>query len=220
MYAEPLATLAQKVDPRWVALPLVDVQNDFLAEGGAMDRTGATVARMRPAADCLAHVLAAARRAGVPPIFVRNVYNTAGGQYLSPTWLEQARRRWNGRYVDVPVCAEGSWGGDFYGDVRPLPGEAVVTKYRFSAFGDTDLDLVLRSLGRRTLVVGGVVTHVCVESTVRDAFFRDYYNVILADGVASWDETLHRHSLQVMDWGFGEVACADDVLTLWGEGHG
>ena len=104
-----------------------------------------------------------------------------------------------------PLCVEGTWGCDFYGEVRPLPEDIVVVKHRFNAFIDTDLNLILRSMGVRTLIFTGIATHVCVESTVRHAFFYDYYNVVVRDCVATWDDELHRVALKNMDFLFGQV---------------
>ena len=67
--------------------------------------------------------------------------------YLSDSWLEQAARTRKGSYTRREVCALGSWEGDFYGDIHPEPGEPIVTKHRYSAFYNTDLDLILRSHG-------------------------------------------------------------------------
>lgn len=82
----------------------------------------------------------------------------------------------------------------------------MVTKHRFGGFDGTDLDLVLRTNGIRTLVFTGIITHVCVESTVREASFPDYYNVVLSDVVGGYRDDWHQTSLKVIDWGFGEVA--------------
>ena len=115
-----LSTLSQKVDPRHSALILVDVQNDFCAEGGAMHREGrdlSLVTRMIPR---LERLLEAARAAQVRCVWIRCLYNTGPNHYLSEVWLEQARRRRNGAYVQFPVCEDGEWNGDFF-RVRPRP---------------------------------------------------------------------------------------------------
>jgi ureidoacrylate peracid hydrolase len=148
-------------------------------------------------------------------VFVRNVYSTEGNLYLSDTWLEQATRRRGNSYTRRDVCADGSWEGDFYGDVRPNPGEPVVTKHRFAAFHNTDLETILRSHGIRTVVMAGVASNVCVETTAREAFVRDYYVVFLEDGTATYFDEDHQATLRVMDRFFGEVASVGEVETLW-----
>src|ERR1700730_7523100 len=89
-------------------------------------------------------------------------------------------------YVTRPVCVANSWGADFFADVRPLATEAIVTKHRYSAFHNTDLETILRANGIRTVVLSGCATNVCVETSAREAFLRDYYVVIAEDGTAGY----------------------------------
>ena len=89
-------------------------------------------------------------------------------------------------------------------------------KHRFDAFVETDLDLILRSRQIRTLVVAGVTTECCVESTVRHAFFRDYACVVSRDAVAAYDEEMHDRSLRLMDRFFARVVDSAEVLEAWG----
>ena len=120
------------------------------------------------------------------------------------------------------MCAEGSWGGDFYAGVRPAPGDPLVTKHRFNAFHNTDLDVILRAHGIRTIILTGVATNVCVESTARDGFMRDYYVVFTADGTATYAEDDHRATLRNIDRFFGQVADLAELRAIWmaNEGRG
>ena len=191
--------------PRETALLIIDVQNDFCAPEGVFARSGVDVSpagRVLPAVRAL---LAGAREMGVPVIFLVSEYSSADNRYLSEVFLAQARRRWNGRYVTLPVCQRGTWGIDFFADIRPQPGEAVVWKHRFDGFVDTDLETVLRSRQIRRVVVAGVTTEVCVESTVRHAFFRDYACFVPRDAVAAYDAEMHERSLRLMDRFFAQV---------------
>jgi 2,6-dihydroxypseudooxynicotine hydrolase len=210
-----LVGLDRKVDPTHTALVVIDVQNDFCASGGMMEREGHDLSAVQEMAASLARLLAAARSARTLVVFVRNVYSTEPNRYLSDVWLEQAARQRKGSYTISPVCAPGSWEGDFYGEVRPLPDEPVVTKHRFSAFHNTDLETVLRARAIRTVVLAGVASNVCVETTAREAFVRDYYVVFLSDGTAAYDTGAHEATLRVVDQFFGEVASIDDVVSCW-----
>ena len=136
--------------------------------------------------------------------------------YLSDVLIEQRKRNGSGAYLEYPVCERNSWGADFYGGIKPLPGEVVVKKHRFSAFIETDLDLILRSKGIRTLIMSGVSTSVCVESTTRDGFMKDYYIVFLKNCTAEISEDLHNNTLKIVDLFFGEVVDSSDVLKCWG----
>ena len=184
----------------------------------ALDRAGLLNPHVASGEDALLETIDRGREVGCKVVFVRCEYNTPPVErYLSAAWLDQAARRWHGLYIDHPVCVPGTWGAEFYGRVRPEPGDPVVTKHRFGAFEGTDLDLLLRASGIRTLVFGGVVTHVCVESTVRQAFFKDYFSVVVSDAVTGWQPDWHRTSLEVMDWGFAHVVTVDELLTAWKE---
>src|SRR5262249_46012908 len=121
-------------------------------------REGRDVSQAKEMAEHLPKLIQAARAAGIFVVFVRNVYTSEQNFYLSDVWLEQAARKRAGGYARIRVCAAGSWGGDFYGDVRPEPNDPIVTKHRYSAFYNTDLDTILRANGIRTVVFTGVVT--------------------------------------------------------------
>ncbi|MDH3498971.1 MAG: cysteine hydrolase [Acidimicrobiia bacterium] len=208
-------TLVEKVRPSQTALIVVDYQNDFVAPEGALDRAGKFSHAAIDIHDRIVARIDAARNVGAKVLFLRCEYSTPDNRYLSDVFLDQARRRFNGLYHEIPVCVPGSWGAEFYGDVQPSADDLVVTKHRFGGFDGTDLDMVLRTNGIRTLVFTGVVTHVCVESTVREAFFHDYFNVVLRDVVAGYRKEWHETSLDVIDWGFGEVVESHDLDAAW-----
>src|SRR5207248_11130600 len=93
--------------------------------------------------------------------------------------------------------------------------EIVVQKYRYSAFAGTNLDLLLRSNGIKTLVMCGDATSGCVESTTRHGFFHDYYVVTAADACADFDRHRHDMSLQKMDVSYGYVVPTDCIVDAW-----
>ena len=214
MARDMLESLADKIDPKNAALLIVDVQNDFAAEGGMMDREGNDLSMSQGIIPRLQQLIDEAHEADVPIIFIRNVYNTDANWYLSDVWLEQAKRARQGSYVIHSVCAPDSWAGDFY-EIRPTEKDVIVTKHRFSAFQDTDLDLILRSRGIRTLIMTGIATNVCVESTARDGFFRDYYIVFTSDCTATYSKEDHEGTLNNIRRFFGEVVTADEVTGAW-----
>jgi ureidoacrylate peracid hydrolase len=209
-----LKTLSDKVRPEHCAILIVDVQNDFCAEGGAMHREGRDLTLVKAMVPRLAQLVTAARAAKVPCVWIRNVYNTGPNWYLSETWLEQAERRRRGAYLTIPVCEPNAWNGDFY-EITPLPDEVIVTKHRYGAFESSDLDLVLRSQGIRTVIMTGVATNVCVETTARQAFLRDYYVVFLNDCTATYSQAEHDATLHNIDSFFGQVASAAEIQDCW-----
>lgn len=209
-----LKTLAEKVRPEHCAVLIVDVQNDFCAEGGALHREGRDLSLVKTMVPRLAAFVDAARAAHVPIVWIRNIYNTGPNWYLSEVWLEQAQRRRRGAYLSIPVCEPNAWNGDFY-QIKPLPEEVIVSKHRYGAFESTDLDLVLRSRGIRTVIMTGVATNVCVETTARQAFLRDYYVVFTSDCTATYSQAEHDATLHNIDSFFGAVVTADEVQACW-----
>jgi ureidoacrylate peracid hydrolase len=209
-----LSSLREKVDPRHSALILVDVLNDFCAEGGAMHREGRDLTLVKRMMPRLERLLEAARAANVACVWIRCAYNTGPNHYLSEVWLEQAKRRRNGAYVQFPVCEPGEWNGDFF-QVRPRPDEVIVTKHRYGAFESTDLDLILRSRGIRSVIMTGVATNVCVETTARQAFMRDYYVVFTSDCSATYSQAQHDATLVNIDQFFGEVVTGEQIMACW-----
>jgi len=209
-----LRTLAEKTDPGHAALLIVDVQNDFCADNGAMHKEGRDLTLVQAMVPRLARFIGEARAAGVPIVWIRNLYNRTPNWYLSEVWLEQAERRRRGLYVERPVCQPDDWSGDFY-QVRPRPEDVIVTKHRFGAFENTDLELVLRSRGIRTVIMTGVATNVCVETTARQAFLKDYYVVFTSDCTATFSQAAHDATLYNIDQFFGEVASGEQVAACW-----
>jgi len=207
-----LMTLEEKLNPEWTALICIDYQNDFCHPDGSLGRCGFDVTPMAAIAPSLRRLIDQVRTAGVPIIFVRNIYAADQNLYLSEVSISQVRKSMRGMHFDVPHCKKDTWGWDYYGDVRLREGDWEVFKHRYDAFIDTDLDLILRSRGIRTLIICGVTTNVCVESTTRHAYFLDYYCVVPRDCVAAYGDDLHEMALKNIDFLFGEVAESDRIV--------
>jgi ureidoacrylate peracid hydrolase len=110
------------------------------------------------------------------------------------------------------MCVEGSAGSKVRGEIAPLPNEKVVFKHRYSAFYNTDLETVLRCLEVKDLVISGIMTNMCCESTARDAYLRDYRVFFLADGTGSVNEEMHLASLLNLAFGFAYVIRAEEIV--------
>ena len=207
-----LRTLEDKVAPRHAALLVVDVQNDFCSDTGAFGRLGRDLSRAQQMVPRLEELIASARHAAVPVIFLRYAQTAATE---SEVHLEQRAR---GR-ADIPYCREGTEGVDFY-RVRPEGGDIVVTKNRYSGFVNTNLDVILRSRGIRTLVLTGVATNGCVEATARDGFMFDYYIVFTEDCAATFSDELHRATLVNVGDSYGIVVTSAQLRQVWDGGDG
>lgn len=197
----------ERVDPATTRFLVIDVQNDFCAEGGWFDKHGNDLSLIHEAVDRLTAFLDVARSVGMPPIFVRAIYDEI---YLSPPMLERHARTGLG----IEHCQSGTWGAEFF-RVAPREDELVITKHRYSAFKDTELNALLRAQRVENLLVAGVTSNVCVESTARDAYMLDYHVVFLGDGSATYEEQAHEATLANIRRAFGIVAGISEVTEAW-----
>lgn len=202
-----LRGLSEKVASGKAAVIVVDIQNDFCAEGGVFGKAGSDLSMVEPMVANVEKLVRRAREVGVPVIHIRSIYDPA---YLPPTWHERNARIG----LETPRCLSGTWGADFY-RVTPVEEETVVTKHRFSAFIDTDLDLVLRSQGIQTVIMTGIATNICVESTSRDAFMKDYYVVLAEDACAAYNRAQHEATAKNIAIGFGVVNKTEEIISTW-----
>jgi ureidoacrylate peracid hydrolase len=204
-----LDTLAEQVSPEEAALLVIDIQNDYCHRQGVLGKQGRDLRTTEEMSVRLEAFIKTCRRVKFPVIFVRTIHYPWTD---SPSWLR--RLAVEGR---ESVCRPETWGADFYGGIRPEGNEIVITKHRFSAFIGTNLDLILRSQGIRSLLISGAATHLCVESTLRDAYMMNYYIVMLEDLVADSDQELHRATLKNVARHFGTVTQSAEVERLWRE---
>ena len=214
-----IVSLEDKLRPEHTAIIVVDVQHDFCSHGGYMHQEGHPLDMVEAMLPKMEMLLGEARRIGVPRIFLQAQYATSSNWYLSQVWLDRARRaNPRGGHIKYPVCQEGAWGFDLVESVRAYSEDEnaiVLKKHRYSGFVNTELDLILRSRGIQTVVVTGVATNVCVESTARDAFMRDYFVILPSDCCAAYSENEQQATLANIRQYFGQVATAEEVIAAW-----
>ncbi len=199
------------IAPRHTALLVVDMQNDFSAADGAFGKRGADTARIRVVVPAIAGLLEAARAAGARRVFARHTHE-ADLSNLSPARLSFYAMLYGG--VDPYHAIRGSWGQQVIEELKPLPGESMFDKGRSSGFIGTNLDMLLRSNRIETVVITGMATHACVESTARDAGFLDYYVVVASDAVADYRDDLHQASLLTLSQRV-ILATSEEIRTCW-----
>lgn len=198
-----LRSLEEQVSPARAALLVVDMQNDFCAEGGYLHKArNYDVGFAGALADKIAATIGVVRAAGVPVVWIRSLYDF---KYLAEPHI--VKRKEEG------CCLEGAWGADFF-RLTPDKNDLVVTKHHFSAFKGTPLDDLLRSRGIRTLVLTGVATNVCVDSTLRDGFFHGYHIVVLEDCVGSNNKVGHDGTLATVRANIGTVIQSAKLAEL------
>ncbi|HEY8692074.1 MAG TPA: isochorismatase family cysteine hydrolase [Chloroflexota bacterium] len=206
-------TLEELVDTKTTALVVVDMQNDFCHSEGALARNRQSPVLIQAMAPRLRALLASARETGTSIVHVRTHHSPWTN---SPAWTRR-------KLGAMSRCFPNSWGADWYEGFEPILDDAwspetheyVVTKHRYSAFWDTDMDLILRSHGIQSLIMTGEATNVCVETTARDAYMRDYSIVFVSDGTATYSEAVHEATLHNMSAHFGIVVDSDEIVAAW-----
>jgi ureidoacrylate peracid hydrolase len=223
-----IVSLDAKPEPVEIALSrsavlVVDMQNDFGARGGMFDRAGIDIAPIERVVDPTARVLNAARSVGLTVIYLVMQFSpdlADAGSLDSPNRIKV---RALGETTAAPnggtgrVLVEGTWNAEILPKLTPRQGDLVVPKHRYSGFFETKLDSILRARGIQHLIVTGCTTSVCVESTVRDAMFRDYHCVVLEDCTAEpigadLPRTNHEASLLNIQLSFGWVSNSDQFI--------
>jgi ureidoacrylate peracid hydrolase len=212
------------IDIAKTAVIVVDMQNDFGAKGGMFDLAGIDISPIREAVDPTARAITSARQARMNIIYLKMGFRpdlSDAGPPDSPNWLKHLLFR-VGERVQAPdgkesrVLIRDTWNTDILSQLKPQASDAVIYKNRFSGFYQTELDDVLKRLGIKYLIVTGCTTSVCVESTIRDAMFRDYSCVLLGDCTAEpigfdLSRSNHEASLLLIQTLFGWVSNSDEL---------
>lgn len=210
----------RKLDMSSTCLLIIDMQNDFLSpEGYFAKNQHWPVEAFRKTSDAIVQLRQAVKEAGGRVIYTATGYSPDGSDaytrrhtILPSIFIEPDGQP---RCHDSAVI-KGSWGAEIIPALRPQGEDYVVHKRRFNAFYQTELEHMLRCWGIKTLIVTGVITEVCVESTVREAFIRDFDVLVDRDGVGSWDRDRHEASLVNMDFSYARVAEQTELLAMTG----
>jgi nicotinamidase-related amidase len=201
------------IEPEWIAasrtaLVLIDMQVDFGSPEGEMARRGADVTACQAAVKQAEELAEAARAAGVRIVFVRLLTHPGGENRI----MRESKQRQGD--TDPDLCVEGTHGADFIGP-QPRDGEAVFSKNHFSAFAHTGLADQLHAQGVDTLVLAGLTTECCVQSSAWAAFEQDFHIFIAEDACAAYDEALHRHALKALALSAAIVVPVQVLATAW-----
>jgi biuret amidohydrolase len=202
-----------RIDPARTAMIVVDMQNDFVAEGAALQSKQALAM-----ADELAQTLAFCRDNGIRVIYTAHVHREDGSDM--------------GLYDDLypPIdqraaLVDGTPGSEIFPALTPAPGEHVIKKHRYSGFFATDLDLILREWGIDSVVISGTTTENCCHATARDAMFHNYKVAFLSDATGTFDypdvgwgamsaDDVHRATLSILAFSTAHVMTAAEFRGL------
>lgn len=196
---EPFNLHEMQLEREASALLVIDMQEFFLDPQSLTFTCGGLAVLPN-----VKRLIGAFRAAGRPVIYTRHVHCADGSDAGIMGWW------WEG------MCVEGSPESEVHHEITPQAGEPVILKRRYSAFYNTDLDTVLRGFKVEDLVVTGIMTNLCCETTARDAYMRDYRVFVPADATGSVCEEMHLASLLNLAFGFAFVSTADNILRQLG----
>ncbi len=207
-----------KIDLRRTALIIIDMQNAFVSKKGMLDTFGHDISGYPRVIENGKKVIVTARKAGCRIIYLKmsfsDDYSDSGGPE-SPNWYKQEGlvmmrknpKLW-GKFV-----TKGSWDEEICDELRPEPSDVVIRKQRFSGFVGTNLNIVLKTFNIKYCIYIGVATNICVESTIRDAFFLDYWPIIVSDACGHAGPPItHEATLWNIENLFGWVISTENFL--------
>ena len=221
-----MVKLAAKPDPvdidlKQSALVVVDMQNAFATKGGMLDLAGHDISKAAEVVAANEKLIAAARAAGVKIVYLQVGYkpdlSDAGGP-LSPNYHKELSLRTMRAQPELEgkLLIHDTWDWEIVDELKPEPGDIVIRKSRYSGFAGTTLDNDLRAAGVRYLFFTGIATNVCVESTARDAYFQEYWPVMVEDAMNhAGPDFVRDATLWNFENVFGWVTDSDNLIAAF-----
>lgn len=195
------------IDFKRTAMIVVDMQNAFVSKGGMFDLAGFDISGALSVVAANRRLLDAARKAGVKVIYLQMTYAPDLGDAGGPTSPNYHKELGMIMMRDRPELAgtlliEDTWDWQIIDELAPQEGDIIVRKSRYSGFAGTNLDQILRGEDIRHIFFTGVATNVCVQSTAQDAFFGEYWPVLIEDAMNHSGPDFNRESVL---WNFENV---------------
>lgn len=198
-----------ELNPQDTALLVIDMQNAFCHPDGTLGLSGVDMTLLSGAVEPVRRLIEACKASGIPDLWSIQHHlpddRTRELHKIVPHTLKRAR----------VACLPGSWDAEIVDELKPLFDQRshLIEKHKFSVFYNTRLEVLLRILGRRTLLIAGSTTNACVDTTVREAYMRDYDVVVVRECVAGVRRDWHGMALAVWEKYVGAVAGLDEVLA-------
>ncbi|MCZ6772928.1 MAG: cysteine hydrolase [Proteobacteria bacterium] len=189
------------IDAKRCALLVIDMQNSFVEEGAIFEAP-----KGREIIPSINRIVEKAREFGIPVIWTQSDHSPPGGGLILERYpvIKQSKELWLGDHSH-----------QLYADmIQPVEGEHRIVKHKYDAFHDTDMNTVLKNMGKDTVIIVGVATEVCCESTARAAFFHEYKVVLLRDATGAFNPDLQDSTCDRINALFGRVMDTDEILTI------
>lgn len=201
--------LKKIINPKHATLLVVDMQKDFLNLDGKLAKSGQDLSAMRATIKPIEKLVRVAHQAKIPVIFTTMIdglkYRSEVGRYL----FSKKEK------IEENICVlEGSEGSEF-SEIRPAEQDEVIVKHNYCCFHQTELEPYLQGRQIKTLIVVGVKTNACIDTTIRTAYHKGYFVVVPTECVASDDKLAHQKTLENVERYFGDVVGLKDVLDCW-----
>lgn len=187
------------------ALLIIDMQNAFIHKEGSLSKMGLDTSRTSIVIEPIKQLKDKFKAVNRPVIYIQHTHRRdrvdAGliAKVFPPI-------------MDLGHCFDGSWDGDFIDELKPNDDDFIIKKNRFSAFYNTKLEEILRGLDIETLVVTGIATNICVESTIRDAFYRDFNVFVPREATASYTIEQEQGALGNFEFAFARIKSLEEIL--------
>lgn len=207
-----------EIDPERTAVLVIDMQNAFVKPGGYLDIAGKDLTAVRKTIQPCRKIIQKARTKGILVVYITMVHRLEQmdtGADGSPHVLKSGAMSMfikNPHHRDK-LYFDGTWGADIIQELRPEAGDIIVKKKRYDAFIETNLETILKTRGVRFLLFTGTATNVCVESTIRHAFFLDYFPILISDAVSHLGpDVVHEATILNVKSNFGWVTDSKRLL--------
>lgn len=195
------------LNPKKSAILVIDIQNDFCHSKGHFGKNKFNLSYIHNTIPRIQNFVKKSRSLGVKIIHIRSFMDQ---KFLSPSM--RVRNTLLGRQKGI--CLKGSWGAKFY-KIIPEKKDIILTKHTYSAFIGTGLTEILKKRDIQSLLITGVLTNVCCESTLRDGFMLGFFTFLVEDCCASVDKKAHLASIENVNKYFGWVCKSNDIITYW-----
>jgi ureidoacrylate peracid hydrolase len=193
------------MDKSKVALLIIDMQNAFVKKEGSLSKLGINTSRTSNVIEPIKAIKAAAKKANMPVVYLKMAMRA---DYKDAGILQEVFPP----LKDLGHCVIDTWDNEIIEELAPDKDDILVDKHTFSGFYNTKLESILRNLNIDTLIVTGIATNICVESTVRDGFVRNFKIIVPKEATASYDEIMEQGSFINFEFGFAKIESVEEVL--------